>query len=220
MTRSQFEEFAKAAKFKVVDKCIVWTGSELKKQSGSFIKPGFEQTGTHPVLCVSWDDAKAYIAWLSQKSGQTYRLLTEAEWEYAARAGTNGRWSFVGDEANVCEYANHADTGTSFSWRNAKCRDGAGERTAEVGLYKPNAFGLHDMHGNVGEWVEDCYQDSYKAAPVDATATTETSGCRRVVRGGSWFFSPEELRSADRGRNFASLRSYILGFRVGRTLGP
>jgi formylglycine-generating enzyme required for sulfatase activity len=166
--------------------------------------------GRQPVMRVSWDDTKEFTAWLSKKTGKPYRLLTEAEWEYAARAGTTTPFSFgktiTPDQANF--NGNYTYGGSSKGQYR--------EKTIDVGSFKPNAFGLHDMHGNVWEWVEDCYQGSYKGAPKDGAAASATSGCSRVVRGGSWNNYPWILRAAFRGRGGPVNRDSFLGFRVGR----
>lgn len=165
--------------------------------------------GTMPVINVSFSDAMQYVRWLSQVSGKTYRLPTEAEWEYAARAGTKTRYSW-GD-----------DPGSG----NATC-DGCGSRwdlkqTAPVGSFKPNAFGLYDMHGNVWEWVEDSWHRNYEGAPTDGSAWLESGDQNvRVVRGGSWRNETAHLRAAARvGRN-SHVRFDTLGFRVARSLEP
>lgn len=173
--------------------------------------------GTRPVIKVSWEDAQAYVAWLSRKTGQRYRLLSEAEWEYAARAGTTGRFSNDGGDAQLCQIANHSDQSTDYSWRNSTCNDGVGEQTAPVGRYAANPFGLHDMHGNVWEWVEDCYQDSYSKAPANGVAAATSNCADRVYRGGSWGNYPRFLRSAYRVRNTPTYRDDVLGFRLART---
>jgi len=173
--------------------------------------------GRRPVIEVSWGDAIAYAGWLSKKTGEDYRLLSEAEWEYAARAGTTGRWSFKGGESELCRYANHADRQTGYSWRNTKCSDGIGKKTAEVGGYKANPWGLYDMHGNVWEWVQDCFGD-YKEAPSDGTAKEQPNCTSRVLRGGSWLNDPQNLRSAGRYGGYAGGRDGGVGFRVVRML--
>ena len=160
------------------------------------------------MINVSWDDAKAYVAWLSKKTGEDYRLLTEAEYEYATRAGTQTAYPW----------------GNDIGKNNANC-DGCGsqwdnEQTAPVGSFAPNSFGLYDMVGNVWQWVEDCYHQDYNGAPTDGSAWTTGDCDLRVVRGGSWVSNPEFLRSALRGRGSTGGRSYDLGFRVGRTLLP
>jgi formylglycine-generating enzyme required for sulfatase activity len=190
--------------------------------------PGYGR-GRKPVISVTWDDAKKYVAWLSSMTGKDYRLLSEAEWEYAARAGTRSAYSF-GDSyppsKRICEYANFADislAGVKFQGIMASasdvCDDGHAV-AAPVGSYKPNAFGLYDMHGNVFQWTEDCYADNYKGASTDgAAATTENCGLR-VTRGGSWNTLPGFLRSAFRYGGTPDGRAYDVGFRVGRTLKP
>ncbi|MCI0735253.1 MAG: formylglycine-generating enzyme family protein [Beijerinckiaceae bacterium] len=165
--------------------------------------------GQMPVINVSWDDAKQYIGWLSQLTGKEYRLLTEAEWEHAARAGATTRY-FWGD---------HPGNG------NANC-DGCGsrwdrEQTAPVGSFKPNAFGVYDAHGNVWEWVEDSWHDSYDAAPADGAAWLGRDDLSyRVVRGGSWRNDPPLVRSAVRVKRNKGVRFDTLGFRLARTLNP
>jgi formylglycine-generating enzyme required for sulfatase activity len=171
--------------------------------------------GQRPVVNVSWEDAQAYIQWLSAQTGLSLRLPTESEWEYAARAGTNSRYSF-GDDANqICQYGNIADQSASAKWRNTSCNDGYAV-TAPVGSFKANAYGLHDMHGNVWEWLEDCWVRHYKNAPGDGSAHLD-SGCKsRVQRGGSWFYGDEEARSSY--RSFGRMRdnSVTVGFRLAR----
>ena len=158
--------------------------------------------GRRPVMTVSWDDAQAYVSWLSAKTGQSYRLLSEAEWEYVARAGT----------------------GTKYSWGNqfdsAKANNNR-STTRPVGSYEPNGFGLYDVHGNVWEWVEDCWHDSYQGAPTNGSAWTSGGDCsRRVLRGGAWYFNPWNLRAANRNWDGTGDRYGNLGFRLARTLSP
>ncbi len=173
-----------------------------------------------PVINVSWDEAMAYAAWLSRKTGKPYRLLTETEWEYAARAGSTTAY-YWGDEIGKGN-ANCAPVGKlecGSKWDNIQ--------TAPVGSFAANAFGLYDMAGNVWQWVQDCYHSSYDGAPTDGSAWT-TGNCydtpehdlQRVVRGGSWISNPLLLRSAGRLRNAPKDSGNLLGFRVGRTLTP
>ena len=187
--------------------------------------PGFRQDDSHPVVCVSWHDAKAYTAWLSKKTDKNYRLLSEAEWEYAARAGTTSRFYFGDDEKQICRYANSADQPhQQFVPGAAKCRDGY-TYTSPVGVFAPNGFGLYDMLGNAWEWVEDCAHDSYKDMP-DATkltgaAWTQEDCTSRVMRGGGWSNPLKLLRSAIRFRWSKIKPDFRLnrtGFRVARTL--
>jgi formylglycine-generating enzyme required for sulfatase activity len=163
---------------------------------------------TRPVIFVSWDDAQQYVAWFSGMTGKPYRLLTEAEWEYAARAGSAAAY-FWGDEIGK---------------GNANCEGCDGQpdyqKTSPVDSFKPNAFGLHDMAGNVFQWVQDCYHDHYDGAPADGSAWTIGDCDNRVVRGGSWASIPRDVRSATRAAFASSGRYYRLGFRIARTLGP
>jgi formylglycine-generating enzyme required for sulfatase activity len=164
--------------------------------------------GTKPVINVSWDNAQQYAAWFSKMTGRRYRLLTEAEWEYAARAGTISVFPW-GDEIPSGS-ANCSPCGSEWDARE----------TSPVGSFKPNAFGLYDMHGNVWQWVEDCYHPSYKEAPTDGSAWTSGDCALRVVRGGSWDSFPGNVRSASRDGNTAVYRLTTVGFRVARTLTP
>ena len=169
--------------------------------------------GRHPVINVSWKDAQAYVRWLSREAGAEYRLPSESEWEYVARAGTTGPFHF-GSTIST-EQANYDGNYTYGSGRKGRYR----ERTVPVGGFPPNAFGLHDVHGNVWEWVEDCWHGNYRGAPSDGSAWTSGGDCsRRVLRGGSWIFEPQFLRSAYRGRYTSGARNVYLGFRVARTL--
>ena len=173
-----------------------------------------------PVINVSWDDAVRYAQWLSRETGENYRLLSEAEWEYAARAGSEGKYHFGNDSTQLCRYANHADAETDYEWRNSFCSDGVGRKTAVVGSYLPNGFGLYDMHGNVWEWVQDCWNDHYRRAPRDGAARLEGDCSMRVLRGGAFDYEPESLRAAFRTPLSSRGRSNDIGFRVARTLTP
>ena len=170
--------------------------------------------GDWPVINVSWGDAQSFIAWLNGKTSGKYRLPTEAEWEYAARAGSRTKYHFGDAETQLCRYANHADTSTDFHWRNESCSDSIGEHTTAVGRYQPNSYGLYDMHGNVGEWVQDCWNDSYAGAPSDGSAWERGDCSHRVFRGGSWAFGPGDMRSAVRLGIRRSNRGPHLGFRL------
>ena len=154
--------------------------------------------GYRPVINVSWDDVQLFINWLNEKTGGKFRLPTEAEWEYAARAGSKTKYHFGNSESQLCSYANHADDSTEYSNRNKSCSDGISERTAAVGRYQPNSHGLYDMHGNVWEWVEDCYNDSYVGALSNGQARKSGDCGLRVSRGGAWLNNPEGQRSANR----------------------
>ena len=174
--------------------------------------------GKRPVIHVSWTDAKAYVEWLSRKTGEAYRLLSESEWEYAARAGT--RSPFHTGLTITPAQANY-DGRYSYP-SNRFDPDGLfRRRTLPVGSFAPNAFGLYDMHGNVYEWVEDCWHDSYAGAPTDGSAWTDAEDCSdRVSRGGAWDDPPRLVRSATRDELDVAEGSEIDGFRVARTLTP
>ena len=170
--------------------------------------------GNRPVINVSWDDAQAFIDWLNGKTGGKFRLPTEAEWEYAARAGSTTKYHFGNSESQLCRYANHADDSTDYSNRNKSCSDGVGKRTAVVGRYQPNRHGLYDMHGNVWEWVQDCWNDSYVGAPGDGGAWVSGDCGNRMYRGGSWYNTMGGARSSIRNKNSRTERYSHLGFRL------
>ena len=170
--------------------------------------------GRRPVVNVSWRDAKAYVRWLSEKTGEPYRLLSESEWEYVARAGTTG--PFHTGATISTKQANYDGNYTYGSGRKGRFR----KKTMKVGSYPPNGYGLHDVHGNVREWVEDCWNGSYEGAPEDGSAWESGNCGRRVLRGGGWSDAPRNLRSAHRYMNTSGLRYDYLGFRVARTLTP
>jgi formylglycine-generating enzyme required for sulfatase activity len=184
------------------DKKKEWVWSMGK----SWRDPGFAQDDRHPVVGVSWNDAVAYVRWLAGKTRQPYRLPSEAEWEYAARAGSTTRYPW-GDEPGS-NRANFYDSGSRWS----------GRQTAPVGSFEPNAFGLYDMIGNVWEWTQDCWNESYAGAPEDARPWETGDRGRRVVRGGSWNYGPRVARSAVRGGDGPGVRIGNLGFRLARTL--
>ena len=164
--------------------------------------------GRRPVINVSWEDAVAYTRWLSQQTGERYRLPSEAEWEYAARAGSVTKYSW----------------GNEIGSNRANCRSCGsqwdGGQTAPVGSFGPNGWGLHDLHGNVWEWVQDCWNGSYQGAPMNGSAWESRDCPQRVLRGGSWDVNPRNLRSANRLRNTTSVRLNYFGFRVARTITP
>ncbi len=231
VTRGQFNNFVNETGHKTGNNCWVVNHDkdtkkwEWREETGkNWSSPGYGQSDDHPVVCVSWEDAKAYTSWLSIKTGQNYRLLSESEWEYVARAGTTTMryWGDDRGNKNGCGYANVSDetdaANRSLS-RNSKriysCRDGA-EFTNSVGRYKANGFGVHDVLGNALEWVEDCWNDSYKGAPNNGKARTTGKCSKRVFRGGGWLSYPVGLRSANRFRTFTDIRYYSIGFRVAR----
>jgi formylglycine-generating enzyme required for sulfatase activity len=184
-----------------------------------------------PVINVSWKEAQKYVAWLKLVTSKDYRLLSEAEWEYAARAGTATAYSF-GDNyppsKKICEYANFADITLKKAAPTYQtsdiCDDGhdvpAPQVSESAGDFKPNGFGLYHMHGNVFQWTEDCYVKTSEKAPTDGSPIATENCTLRVARGGSWLSSPEILRSAFRYRFAPDVRYNVVGFRVGRTLKP
>ena len=185
------------------DKCVAAGGCRRNQPSDE----GWGR-GSRPAINVSWHDAQQYAAWLSTETGKGYRLPSESEWEYAARGQST----------------------TKYSWANRVSRnlancDGCGSRwdgdqTAPVGSFAANGFGLHDMHGNVWEWVQDCWNGSYRGAPVGGSAWVQGDCARRVLRGGSWDMGPRFLRTVTRGRITPGSRLNTVGVRVVRTLTP
>ena len=164
--------------------------------------------GNMPVINVSWAEAKQYLTWLSRLTGKEYRLLTEAEWEHAARAGGKTRYSW-GDEPGI---GNANCSGCGGAWAL---------QTAPVGSFRPNAFGLHDMEGNVWEWVEDIWHESHEGTPASGAASLQDGDpTYRVIRGGSWHNETELVRVAIRFKRHRKVQFDTLGFRVARTIGP
>ena len=190
------------------------TQGEWKALMGSN-PSGFNNCGDRcPVEQVSWDDAQGYLGKLSEKTGKKYRLLTESEWEYVARAGTGSAYPW-GSMASH-EHANYGKDACCGGLASGRDR---WENTAPVGQFPANGFGVYDMHGNVWEWVQDVWHDSYAGAPSDGSGWERGGdGTRRVLRGGSWYDYPTILRSAIRYRNAPDFRNVIVGFRVARTL--
>jgi formylglycine-generating enzyme required for sulfatase activity len=229
VTVDQFAAFVRETKHEAGSKCQTFDGATWEvRPNRSWRNPGFVQEGSHPVVCVSWDDAKAYVDWLVQKTARPYRLLSEAEWEYAARARTSPgaypRFWFGDDEKELCRHGNGADQkaresiGGAKGWTAAPCSDGFAY-TSPAGHYLPNAFGLHDMFGNAWQWTSDCWHDNYDGAPADGSAwTTGSCGDGAVVRGGSWGSLPRVLRAAN--RIWDSGASSDTGFRLARAPSP
>jgi formylglycine-generating enzyme required for sulfatase activity len=218
VTRGQFANFLAATKHDMSGGAYGRTGVTWELRADrDWRSPGFAQTDAHPVVCVSWLDAQAYVGWLAERTGQHYRLPTEAEWEYAARAGTVTPF-WTGATISPAQ-ANYNGNLTYAGGPKGVYRQG----TVAVNdhSFPANPFGLHHMHGNVREWVQDCYVDSYRGAPLDGHLSVERDipGVR-VVRGGSWDESPGYLRSAIRFRYARGGRINDTGFRVARMLTP
>jgi len=217
VTVGEYGRFVGATGYEGGQGCHVWVREKWEEESGrTWRDPGFRQTEREPVVCVNWQDARAYAEWLSREMGQSYRLPSEAEWEYMARAGSRTARYWGEGEEGQCQYANGADSRTDFSWRIG-CDDGHA-RTAPVGTYRANKFGLYDVLGNAWEWTQDCWNENSAGAPSDGRAWERGDCSRRVRRGGSWINAPWDLRSASRVRSTADSRSDVIGFRIARSL--
>lgn len=192
--------------------------SEIGWQVGaSWRDPGFAQDDSHPVVCISWNDAKAYVDWLRQRTGEAYRFPTESELEYANRAGTTTPWPWGADGDGGYHMANYADTTLreQMGRTTASCRDGH-VFTAPAGSLRTNAWGLHDTAGNAWEWAEDVWNMNYHGAPVDGRVWKTGDPERRVLRGGAWLYQPDVLRAVVRIGGETDFRSHVTGFRVAR----
>ena len=187
----------------------------------TFRDPGWQQDDELPVVCVSWNDAMAYITWLEKTTGKPYRLPSEAEFEYALRAGSSSRFPWSDDEPDNCKSGNHLDRSASNVFEKFEpysCDDGFA-LTSPVGRFDDNAFGLKDMSGNVSEWTEDCWHPNYKNAPPVSTAWKKYGNCDlKVVRGSSWLSGGDSTRSSLRWKLEPILSSSVIGFRVARDL--
>jgi formylglycine-generating enzyme required for sulfatase activity len=230
ITVAEFRRYVEATGAEPASGCRVWLGGQwVLERDRSWRDPGFAlpPQDAEPVVCVNWEDARGYAEWLSKVGGRRYRLPSEAEWEYVARGGTSfprfwgERDSHEGVALSLaCDFANIYDSSAvdayHFPWPNARCSDRVAA-LAPVGQYKPNAFGVFDIIGNVREWVMDCYTASYAGRPEDARAWTWQGGCElKGVRGGSWASRPRDARAPARGAEPAALRQSDLGFRVVR----
>jgi formylglycine-generating enzyme required for sulfatase activity len=197
VTVGQFAEFLASTDYDVGKLCTQWNGKKyISVQNSNFFKPGFDRTNNHPATCLSWKDAKAYTQWLSKLTGFSYRLLTEAEWEYVARAGT--KTAFVTGDILEADKVNFGGKGLQ-----------------RVGQYQPNAFNLYDTQGNAWEWTEDCYAKTYDDAPADGSAYV-VPNCERIYRGGAWANVEKDMRFATRGTNADDKRVNIFGMRLAR----
>jgi len=219
ITRAEFARFAEETGHEGAG-CYTYDGSWDLDQHLSWQSPGFVQDDTHPATCISWNDAQAFTRWLSEASGRNYRLLSASEWEYAAQAGRTPAAGVAAGGTKLCQSANVADRSaeeTFPGWAVFDCQDGH-VYTASVGSYPANPYGVHDMFGNVFEWVADCWNDTYANAPQDGSAWTEGNCNLRVLRGGSWYTAPGYVRISFRNRFDADYRSSSFGFRVARRL--
>lgn len=223
VTRAQYAKFIADSGYEPRPGCRSWDPALARFSDDA--RRGWQNPATpalplddHPVSCVSFQDAQAYVKWLARKAGARYRLPSEAEWEYAARAGSSTLRYWGDDAAAGCAQANAYDLTAEaqyrLGWAPAGCRDGFAD-LAPVGQFEANAFGLHDVIGNVREWVQDCATGSYVGRPADARAWEWLGGCReRVLRGGGWDAPPSRARSAWRDAAPAELHADDAGFRV------
>lgn len=223
VTWGEYRQFIEATGRKADGVCRTWDptrGAWANVRGFSWDAPGYPQSDRHPAVCVSWEDAWAYAAWLSVTTGQNYRLPSEAEWEYAARAGDTGAAPWAGAPAAACRFGNVADETVEdqTAWaQRFPCRDDAWF-PAGVGGYRPNALGLYDMLGNVWEWTEDCWNPSYSNASGDDRPAVCGRCDRRVLRGAAWNTMPDSARYANRGYADLRRRGTNMGFRVARDL--
>lgn len=227
VTRGEYAAFVEATGRQTTPGCFTFVNSGLsyeylEQPDADWRNPGFPQTDDHPVVCVTWHDAVAYAAWISQKAGRTYRLPSEAEWEFAARAGTTGTRWWGDSRSSACANANVAD----LSLANAlnldrrpqytfRCTDGY-VYTAPVGSFRANPFGLFDMLGNVWQWTADCLNPNLVGQLSDGSARTEGDCSERMMRGGSWSHLPWYVRAGNRVRGRTAERFSFVGFRLVR----
>lgn len=233
ITRAQYEAFVLATGRSPGGDCLTdrrQRGNWVYDPGTTFRDPGFAQSGDHPVACVSWDDAKAYVGWLSERTGAHYRLLSEVEWEYVARAGAANTIYPWGDEPSKgCAFANGFDQVGLAAYRGIDtsgyplydpldCRDGW-VNTMPVGSLRSNAFGVFDMIGNVSEWIEDCHAPSHDAVSEEGGPPASAGACeKRVAKGGSWGTLGHNLRTAERFPYPVTHRDDSIGIRVAKSL--
>lgn len=234
ITRDQYEAFVRATRREIQGNCLsdrTQRGNWVIDAGTTFRDPGFAQQGDHPVACVSWEEAQAYVAWLNTQTRGGYRLLTEVEWEYVARAGgtRNVAYPWGNESAAGCPFANGFDQTTMVKYAGMDtsgyktfdpmtCTDGW-LNTAPVGSLAPNAFDVYDMIGNVAEWVEDCHSPSHEAVSESGAPPSIAGSCsKRIVKGGSWGTLAHNLRTAERIPYAATHRDDSIGIRVAKTL--
>ena len=225
VTNGQFARFVEDTGYEMPSGCFsdanrdgVWAWEE----AGTWNNLGREHRSDFPASCIDWQAAKAFVHWLGLRTGGRYRLPTEAEFEYALRAGSDTAYHFGDDQELLCEYGNVPDqsrNAVSPELVTAACSDGFADM-APAGQFKPNAFGLHDMTGNVWEWLADCYERSYGNVPTDGTALHREDCTAYSIRGGSWGYDLPSLRSADRSDDPPDVLFDGIGLRVARDLAP
>jgi formylglycine-generating enzyme required for sulfatase activity len=234
ITNAQFNQFINDSKTKIDKQCSNSDESRVinvngavdwEKSVNKFVEkvnwqnPGFEQTENHPATCITWADAQKYVRWLNKKTGKNYRLMSEAEWEYVAKAGCTTQYNVAGQCAEKIE-PSQANFDGRASYNGSQVSPSYKGGTSVVASYAPNSMNVFDMHGNVAEYVQDCYENNYlNSQPTDGSAHRAfDSSCRdRVIRGGSWANKPYELRASS--RNYGNFHAFnSIGFRVARTL--
>lgn len=218
VTLGQFMQFVAASGYESGG-CMIYDGDWSEIGASGWQSPGFDQQEGHPVTCVSWNDARAYVEWLSEITGYRYRLLTSVEWEYAAKAGTRGRRYWGDDLETACTFANVADLVAEQKykgWVIHNCSDHY-VHTAPAGSFKPNEFGVYDTLGNVFEWVEDCWTEAGNQGASSEKVGNQVCS-QRILRGGSWFSQPDYVQSVFLNHFAPDSRSSTFGFRVARDL--
>jgi formylglycine-generating enzyme required for sulfatase activity len=222
VTRDQFAAFVTATDRDMSGGCYMADGGDGKwNDGGDYMQPGIAQAGDHPVVCVSDSDAADYADWLSAQTGKRYRLPTDAEWEYAARAGKKTSWPWGNNIGNTgCKYMNAMDASghKGYPINQAMACNDTFATTAPVGSFPANGFGLHDMLGNVWEWVSDCWHDTYQGAPADASSWQDGNCSKRAMRGGAWLENPWDSRFSVRWPADVGSRETSIGFRLARDL--
>jgi formylglycine-generating enzyme required for sulfatase activity len=218
VTRGQFAAFMAATTHRLAEPCRTFTGTWNEDPAASWRKVNFPQTDDHPVVCVAWYDALAYVNWLNTKGGHTYYLPSEAEFEYANRAGRATIFPWGTDRGEICRHANVADASVKRRHSHVEahaCDDGF-EFTAPVGSFPANAFGLHDTFGNVWEWVFDCWTFSHAGATGTGAPVTTGENCfKRMIKGSGYESVARYARLAARGRDdIPDFRNAVIGFRV------
>jgi len=234
ITQRQFTAFAQATGYNPTPGCWAFIGTEwIWDEERSWRDAKIDQTADHPVTCINWHDAVAYVDWLSQHTGQRYRLLSEAEWEYAARAGTSTPYWFGASTMAICDYINLGDITTrdAFGWHETEikfelvnnwtympCTDGHAT-TAPVTFGQANPFGIFNMLGNVTEWTADCWHENYDTGPSTEVPRQLSGDCgSRVMRGQGWTAIDASTRAAFRGKLEATSRRFNHGIRVAREI--
>lgn len=224
VTVDQFTEYQRATGHTIDAAC--WSegidGKRRQYRGITWRNPGFPQTGRDPVVCVNWFEARGYAGWLSQRTGKRYRLPSEAEWEYAARAGSKGTRPFAVDPSTICTRINFGDLSLADAYKHRRdaarygvCSDGYAF-TSPVGAFPPNPFGLHDTLGNAWEWMEDCWNPTHDGAAPDSKPRYTGECDKRVVRGGGWFNDPWRSTVTFRFRDSNGHNGNMLGFRLVR----